>query len=86
MRCRAIWTGHSLPQEAIGLFTGIYISHIFSLMLADNISKSIYSLKTTIKDLGREIYPNQNQFESNAIFAYLEKPFEKNLNKIKSVK
>lgn len=64
----------------------ILISHIFSLTLAGNISKSIIFLKTTIKNLSRGVYPDKAQFESNIIISDLEKPFEQIVSKIKSDK
>lgn len=64
----------------------ILLSHILSLTLAGNISKSINFLKTTIKDLSQGVYPDKTQFESNIIIAGLEKPFEQIVSKIKSVK
>jgi two-component system sensor histidine kinase/response regulator len=61
----------------LGTLVVILFSHVFSLILTDNIKKPIEKLRLTIKDIGFGIVPSKTQIESNMIFSGLEESFEK---------
>lgn len=54
----------------------IIFSHIFSLMLADSMKKSINFLQATIKDIGGGILPDKAQIDTNYLLTDLKKYFE----------